>query len=1013
MSGIQRTTEKRHRSKAMRWLVFAAPCLASVLLLPASSHAQSLSQLLGSGNGNDVSGDLLRNLQQRLTGQATVPSLQPGVQIQNPATYPSQPGTFGGPLAQRPAVAMPMSAIERLMNDRAGRPIRQFGYEFFGRGAPVIVRQSGALQDTYILGAGDEIVLTLRGQQNASFRTRVDRDGRVVFPSLPPVSASGRSFGAFRSDVEAAARRAMPGTDALVSVGEVRQISVRVAGEVNGPGVFSATGLSTAMDALSLAGGIKNTGSLRDIQIVRGGRIIHLDLYALLTGRANGADVTLTEGDRIIVPLQTSAVGVVGQVKRSAIYELPPGQNATPISDLLALAGGPQVRGNYRLSILRTRDDGKREMVQVGTGSDAVVRDGDILFVAASADVSLAKVALIGSSTLDGFYPLNTVRSLHGILSQDMFSSMVGKPLPYLLIGAVIRLDPATMQRSIIPFSPADVLEGRTDLPLQSNDTVYIPNVAEMRFIAHRAAAAQQVPSRKIINDHADSGGEASAPSTNSALASAVAGTGHPAPENPPPSPAPVNPQAAAIAALQNGQGAPPLAAAMPSNAELQQAFAANPALTLSNPAYATFAAGQGPASAEVQDTSPAKTEAERLNPGILAPPDAGGADPNDDAQENAASRAQERAGSPAARKPPPLRLFVGLDAEARRLLVSTLENYYISVVGEVNDPGDFLAMPQTGLDRIVQAAGGLTPKVDLHAFEITSADIDNVSGLSHTMRKNYDLPPGNFARIALKPLDRVRFNPVFSDRDSGDISIFGEVKFPGGYEILRGEHLSSVLKRAGGFTGAAYPAGAIFLRHSVAEEEQGVMRREADGLERQVIGLVGTVTNKAQVSQAEIGYVTEMIAKMRQGGDQNGRISVQIEPEQIVAHPELDIVMEPGDQLFIPRRPSSVIVAGEVMGAGGLQFRQDRSVRDYLKLAGGITEIGDEDHIFVIQPDGAAVQVDDGSWLSEPPKLAPGSVIVVPRQLRHFTWDTVLEDVVQVTSQIAITAASLAVVSR
>ena len=55
MSGMQRTTEKRHRSKTMRWLVFAAPFLGSVLLLPASSHAQSLSQLLGSGNGNDIS----------------------------------------------------------------------------------------------------------------------------------------------------------------------------------------------------------------------------------------------------------------------------------------------------------------------------------------------------------------------------------------------------------------------------------------------------------------------------------------------------------------------------------------------------------------------------------------------------------------------------------------------------------------------------------------------------------------------------------------------------------------------------------------------------------------------------------------------------------------------------------------------------------------------------------------------------------------------------------------------
>ena len=66
-----------------------------------------------------------------------------------------------------------------------------------------------------------------------------------------------------------------------------------------------------------------------------------------------------------------------------------------------------------------------------------------------------------------------------------------------------------------------------------------------------------------------------------------------------------------------------------------------------------------------------------------------------------------------------------------------------------------------------------------------------------------------------------------------------------------------------------------------------------------------------------------------------------------------------------------------------------------------------------MIQPDGTALQVTGRSWLSDPPKLQPGSVVVVPRSLRHFTWDTVLEDVVQVGSQLAITAASLAIISR
>src|SRR5215471_6485539 len=396
---------RRMRKRVGTWLghffarfLLLALCPLAVVLGPDASRAQSLSDILG-GNGNNISSEFMRNLEQRITGQATVPSLQSGTQIQNPPAFSQQPGLLP---PMQGVGATPMSAIERLMSERAGQPLRQFGYSFFGRGTPLIVHQSGALQDNYILGQGDEIVLTLRGQENSSFRTRVDRDGRVVLPTLPPVAAAGRPFGAFRADVEAAARRAMPGTQALVSVGEVRQISVRVAGEVNNPGVFYATGLSTAMDVLGLAGGIKNTGSLRDIRIVRGRRIIRVDLYALLGGGIGSTDTTLTEGDRIIVPLATSAVGVVGQVKRPAIYELPPGRSGIPVLDLLGLAGGPQVRGSYRLSSLKTRDDGKREMVQVSMDRDSIVRDGDILFVSSNADVSLARISLMGSGTLDG-----------------------------------------------------------------------------------------------------------------------------------------------------------------------------------------------------------------------------------------------------------------------------------------------------------------------------------------------------------------------------------------------------------------------------------------------------------------------------------------------------------------------------------------------------------------------------------------------------------------------------------
>src|SRR6202012_213970 len=133
--------------------------LAALTVTAGPVAAQGLSQLLGGGGGGDVTGDVFRVLQQRLTGQQPVPSLGSEVSMQAPMTYPQN-----GAGQRSSVVSMAaLSPIERLMSARAGVPIRQFGYDMFGRGAPVVVRQSGSLQEDYILGEGDEIVLTLHG----------------------------------------------------------------------------------------------------------------------------------------------------------------------------------------------------------------------------------------------------------------------------------------------------------------------------------------------------------------------------------------------------------------------------------------------------------------------------------------------------------------------------------------------------------------------------------------------------------------------------------------------------------------------------------------------------------------------------------------------------------------------------------------------------------------------------------------------------------------------------------
>src|SRR6185437_13340411 len=144
---------------------------------------------------------------------------------------------------------------------------------------------------------------------------------------------------------------------------------------------------------------------------------------------------------------------------RPGIYELPPGTAAMSSGELLALAGGPEVRGAYRFSVMTTGDDGKRQMQPVAPGADVTVRDGDALFVASSSDTSVARIELMGSTVSRGTFALGAAPTLHALLkSPDMFAPQPGQPLPYLLMAAIVRLDRETVQRTIIPFSAAEIM---------------------------------------------------------------------------------------------------------------------------------------------------------------------------------------------------------------------------------------------------------------------------------------------------------------------------------------------------------------------------------------------------------------------------------------------------------------------------------------------------------------------------------------------------------------------------
>ena len=155
--------------------------------------------------------------------------------------------------------------------------LKPFGYDLFNDDSPSASaptrlrrdrrdRRDMTLRDSpvpadYTLGAGDQLTVQLFGAQNRTLRLKVDRDGRVNFPELGPIPVIGKNFDAVREDIEVRVARQMIGTQVSVSMGDTRSISVFVMGEVERPGSYTVSGLSTITSALYTSGGIKTTGS--------------------------------------------------------------------------------------------------------------------------------------------------------------------------------------------------------------------------------------------------------------------------------------------------------------------------------------------------------------------------------------------------------------------------------------------------------------------------------------------------------------------------------------------------------------------------------------------------------------------------------------------------------------------------------------------------------------------------------------------------------------------------------
>jgi protein involved in polysaccharide export with SLBB domain len=377
------------------------------------------------------------------------------------------------------------SQVERDYRRRLDDPqLRQFGYDFFQSAPPPTGVRTGAIGADYVLGIGDQIQVSFRGATNRNLTTAVDRDGRIIVGDLRPIPAAGRTLGAVQADIAAETRRTILATDVFVSVGEVRAISVFVGGEVERPGQFSLTSGSDIGTALAQAGGVRRSGSLRQVRIVRaGGGTVTFDLYGLL-GIVAPSSVQLRDGDRVIVPVIGPTVAVTGAVARPGIYEL---RGSASVGAVVAFAGGAIRQRGGQVVISRISADGSEGFVRAPSQSAAVMGGDVVQLLGGSAGGATGRVQLSGNVDNPGPRPIvaaGTVAELVGP-PEDL------RPDTYQLATVLRRRDPSTGARVYEVLNLARELRERPSTPLQGEDSLFVFARSDIEFM--NSAAVRQI----------------------------------------------------------------------------------------------------------------------------------------------------------------------------------------------------------------------------------------------------------------------------------------------------------------------------------------------------------------------------------------------------------------------------------------------------------------------------------------------------------------------------------------
>lgn len=657
----------------------------------------------------------------------------------------------------------------------ADQDLEPFGYDLFA-GTPTTFAPATTIPvpSTYIVGPGDTVVMQLYGQRNVTYELVITREGQLMFPEVGPVSVSGLSFEDLRSQLQGIVANQLIGQNASITMGPLRSIDVFVLGEAWRPGSYTVSSLSTMTNALFVSGGVTKVGSLRNIRLMRSGQqVTELDLYDLLLRGDTSGDARLQPGDVIFIPPVGRTVGIAGEVRRPAIYEI---KDEVSVTEVLSLSGGLTPTAYPEASrIERINARGERTLIAADlsdTTNPPALADGDFIQINSVMDQLESVVLLEGHVQRPGGFGWREGLRVSDVLP-DVDQML---PNPDLDYGLIARESLPTRRIELLyvnlgaaiqnPGSEADVL-------LQPRDQLHTFGASQNR----------QPQSQALLDRLVD----------------------------------------------QASFDSPPLVVSVTGNVRFPGDYPLVRDMTLG--AAIRFAGGLDADSElnhvllerRVDQSGNIAVERYALDPQSL-----------DTAGDVTLAELDKiivlNTGQPREA------LLADTLEKMRAQATIARPTQVVRASGQVRFPGEYPLTPGLTAEALIAMAGGLNESADTTKAEVTRAEIDDAGRDLYHVDLDLQSRGAAGLGFALSPSDDLVIRQMPNWADYQSVFIGGEVNSPGSYSITKEDTLGTLIVRAGGLTGSADPRAAIFLREELRESEQRALDELREKLERQSI---------------------------------------------------------------------------------------------------------------------------------------------------------------------------------